>query len=188
MFFHISTAYVNSNRKGLVEEKIYEDGPNLDLVDMIMNMDDKELAQKQDKMIKDFKFDNSYTFAKHLAEKNLRRNQGDLPTVLYRPTIVGCSEKEPMPAWTDSLSAAGVPTLLGGMGLATLFHVDGSGAIDIIPADIVTNGVLVILAGTVQKYVKFDVFNCGSSELNPVSKADYLSYGLTATKTYSFRD
>lgn len=68
---HVSTAYVNSDRKGTVEEMIYQDKP--DVVSFVNNL----CAQSQDYLDANEKtilgkFPNTYTFTKNLSEKALQ--------------------------------------------------------------------------------------------------------------------
>jgi hypothetical protein len=55
-----------------------------------------------------------------MAERTLRKKKRpDLPVVLIRPSIVASSIREPMPGWTDTLSAAGGLSFGGGIGVIT---------------------------------------------------------------------
>jgi fatty acyl-CoA reductase len=68
VFTHISTAYVNCNRTGYIEEKIYDDHLDQEaIVTSIMAKDDKDVQDNEKKIIGEFP--NTYTFTKNLAEK-----------------------------------------------------------------------------------------------------------------------
>lgn len=88
-------------------------------------------------------FPNTYTFTKSMAEKTLAKNKGDLPVVLFRPSIIASSMEQPFPGWTDSLAAAGGLTLMCGMGLIPYINAAGNNNFDLIPADVVSNGILI---------------------------------------------
>jgi hypothetical protein len=71
---------------------------------------------------------------------------------------------EPFPGWTDSLSAAGGLTLFCSTGLINYIHAKGYNIFDMIPVDIVTNGLIVATAHAGSKPGnELDVYNCGSS-------------------------
>ena len=90
---------------------------------------------------------NTYTFTKHMAEKTLKmRRKPDLPTVIIRPSIIGCSYKEPSPGWTDTFSAAGGITIGGGLGIVNYVSGDGNNIADLIPVDMVSNTILTATA------------------------------------------
>ena len=68
IFTHVSTCYVNCNRLGYIEEKIYN--PDADVASMvqnIMNMTVQDIKASESKLIGDYP--NTYTFTKSLAEK-----------------------------------------------------------------------------------------------------------------------
>ena len=92
VFTQVSTAYVNCNRQGFIEEKIYDE--NLDfepIVSKIMGMSLQQVTEQEKKLIG--KFPNTYTFTKNLAKKNLMKNRGDVKVVIHRPAIIACSNK-----------------------------------------------------------------------------------------------
>jgi fatty acyl-CoA reductase len=109
-----------------------------------MAMNPQEVAKREKELIGSFP--NTYTFTKNLAEKSLKKNKGDLKCVIFRPSIIACSVKEPFPGWTDSLSAAGGLTLMIGLGLCNYFNIKGDNALDVIAVDMVSNGILVTTA------------------------------------------
>ena len=70
IYTQVSTAYVNCDRLGYIEEKLYN--PTLDVASRVrefMSMSDLEIKEQQSKLIGNFP--NTYTFTKNLAEKNL---------------------------------------------------------------------------------------------------------------------
>ena len=136
-----------------------------------MSMSVQEATEQEKKLIGNFP--NTYTFTKNLAEKNLKANRGHLRTIIHRPAIIACCDKQPFPGWTDSISAAGGLTVLGGLGILKLLPTPGLNVFDVIPADIVSNSILVCCAHNVINNIDFDVFNCGSSVTNPISIHDY---------------
>jgi len=62
-------------------------------------------------------FPNTYTYTKSMAERLLQKHRGDLPTFIIRPSIVGCSYREPYPGWVDNISAAGAMVFFVGLGV-----------------------------------------------------------------------
>ena len=109
-----------------------------------MRRDVKELSENLKTYIGTYP--NTYTYTKSLAEKRLMQTRGDVNLVIYRPSIIACSYRQPFAAWTDSLSAAGGLSLLSGLGLMKYVNTDGSGPFDIVPVDFVTNGMLIATA------------------------------------------
>ena len=142
VFTHISTAYANCNRTGYIEEMIYDDDQDVEaIVKNIMQKNVKEIKDTEKQLIG--VFPNTYTFTKNLAEKQLKKNLGNVRCVLYRPSIIAASYAQHFPGWTDSLSAAGGLTLLGGLGILRRLRGDGQNVFDVIPVDTVSNGCLI---------------------------------------------
>ena len=91
-------------------------------------------------------FPNTYTFTKNLAEKYIKKHQGDIKFVIHRPSIIASALEQPFKGWTDSISAAGGLTALGAMGVLKYLHIPKPNPFDIIPVDIVSNGILIATA------------------------------------------
>jgi alcohol-forming fatty acyl-CoA reductase len=173
IFTQVSTCYVNCNRLGYIEEKIYN--PDADvgsIVQNIMNMTVQDIKASESKLIGDYP--NTYTFTKMMAEKQLVQSKGDLNVVIWRPAIIASSISDPFPGWTDQLSAAGGVTILGGMGFIPYLYGTGLNTVDLIPVDIVTNGLLVATChGARPDTEKLHIYNCGTSVQNPITLYDY---------------
>lgn len=65
---------------------------------------------------------------------------------IVRPSIIGCCMEEPVPGWTDTLSAAGGFTIALSLGVIHYVKVKPNGVLDLIPADYVSN---IIIAAAV---------------------------------------
>jgi fatty acyl-CoA reductase len=77
VFTHVSTAYVNCDRKEYIAEEIYNPDIDVDsIVKNLMAMNPQEVTLNEKKLIGNFP--NTYTFTKNLAEKSLNKRKGDL--------------------------------------------------------------------------------------------------------------
>lgn len=86
---HVSTAYVNSNRTGFIEEKIYSLDNNQDPEDVIkeiLRMNPQYIADNEKSLIGSYP--NTYTWTKSMAERALQKKHGHVKVSLIRPTIV----------------------------------------------------------------------------------------------------
>lgn len=84
--------------------------------------------------------------------------------VIYRPTIVGASWREPVPGWVDNVSAAGAIFLAIGMGLLTILPGNPRSVADIIPVDMVAASILLSAFDIAEKN---DVRICHSGTSDP---------------------
>lgn len=140
-YVHCSTAYVNSNREGWLDEEL----PVLDfnpeeMVDLIMKQDIQTLERITPNLLG--AYPNTYTFTKAITERILALKRGDIPMCFLRPTIVGGSLKEPVPGWVDSVAAIGAVMLYCGVGLVQFMKGDGRMVADIVPVDHVANALI----------------------------------------------
>jgi hypothetical protein len=79
-----------------------------------------------------------------MTERTLRKRRNPkLPVLFLRPAIIGGALKEPVPGWTDTISAAGGLSLTGGIGIVNWIHGNSNNIADLIPVDIVSNHILV---------------------------------------------
>jgi hypothetical protein len=112
----VSTAYVNSEKSGFIDEKIYEYPNDVNAkVESILKLTPDQLLQNEKSIISPWP--NTYTFTKNLSERNLQKHRGSVPLLIVRPSIICSSISEPHPGWTDSLAAAGAMTIPGAIGL-----------------------------------------------------------------------
>ena len=109
-----------------------------------------------------------------MAEKTLIKRKGDLPVVLFRPSIIASALEQPFPGWTDSLAAAGGITLVSGLGLVNYINTTGKSEFDLIPVDFVANGIIIATAKQgISKSTNIEIYNCATSSTNPLTLLEY---------------
>ena len=169
-FVHISTAYVNCNLQGWIEERIYDiDQDPEKMIQDLLKIPVTELERQTSKIIG--KYPNTYTFTKSMSERIMKiRNLKDkLPITIIRPSIIGCSYRDPVPGWVDTVSACGALILFSGIGIVKFLpgNIDSVG--DQIPVDYVTDMIIVAAAYAANKRGKISVFHSGTSSKNPTT-------------------
>ena len=88
-------------------------------------------------------YSNTYTFSKSMAERMLKKNRGNLPITILRPSIIIACFDDPFMGWIDSPAASGGITLGCLLGIMRLVHSKPEAVMDVIPCDFVTNSILV---------------------------------------------
>ncbi len=112
-------------------------------------------------------WNDTYTYTKYLGEQLIKLNHGAIPTIVVRPSIIESSLSEPEPGWLDGLRMAD-PIIIGfGKGRLADFPANQNVVLDIIPADLVVNGILTG-AAYIAKKGGFDLFTVASSSENPL--------------------
>lgn len=159
---HVSTAYVNSDRSELeIREELY---PLAVDVDEVMQLAPSEIDGQRATIMG--RYANTYTVSKSMGEHLMVKHCGGIPLVIYRPTFIGASLKEPVPGWVDNPAGFGGIILGTGLGLLTILPGDRSNVLDIVPVDLAANYlVLSICAKLLDQNVPQPlIVHCGTSD------------------------
>jgi len=168
-FTHISTAYVNCNKKGTIEEILYplDFDPN-EMLKTLLDLDPLEMDKKEQQLISGYP--NTYTFTKSLTEHLLAERREHVPLLIFRPSIIGASYKEPSPGWLDTVSAASALYVTAGMGIMKFMLAHRPDRIgDQVPADIVSNALIVATADIASQFNRMNVIHVGTSKNKPLT-------------------
>jgi alcohol-forming fatty acyl-CoA reductase len=149
---HTSTCYVNWARDGRenpVKEQLYTlpFDPEA-MCKHILSLHPSQIQQETKELLSKYNFPNTYTFTKSMGEHLVRKNKGRLPITIVRPSIIGCSYRDPCPGWVDALTAAGGLFLTVGLGIVSEFQVHGHYIADIVPVDHVCSVIIKALYKT----------------------------------------
>ncbi|KAK4753753.1 hypothetical protein SAY87_001857 [Trapa incisa] len=194
---HVSTAYVSGEREGVILERPYHMGETLNGVsgldidaerrvveerleelraegasDEAISVAMKELGIERAKI---YGWPNTYVFTKAMAEMTVGQLKGDMPVVTLRPTIVTSTLKEPFPGWAEGVRTVDSLALGYGTGRLTCFLGDLNGVVDVIPADMVVNSMIVAMVGHANQRSS-GLYQMGSSVRNPVRYVDLQDY------------
>lgn len=182
VFVQVSTAFVNCDRTGYVEEALYSGGNNsIDWqadYDKIQSMTSIKLKKKGASFLRGFP--DVYAYTKRMAEEMLNRTNTEgtappIPMVFIRPSIVVASESEPMPGWTDSKGMLNTLTISMGLGVMKDMPGNPDSSIDVIPVDYVARQLLVAVvyartqAQQTQGREKLLIVHSATSGANPVT-------------------
>ncbi|CAH2008937.1 unnamed protein product [Acanthoscelides obtectus] len=142
-FVHISTTYCNIDRE-IIEEKIYPARADWrDAIRLAEETDDMNLQALTHHYIAPHP--NTYTFAKSLAEHTVEDMMlGKAPTIIFRPSVVINSIREPVVGWNDNFNGPVGLLAAGGKGLLRTVYGLQESVQDYISCDIIAS--LLILA------------------------------------------
>lgn len=159
---HVSTAYVNGNRPELdIREELY---PLTFDLDEVMRMSPSEIDSQSSRIKAGYT--NTYAISKTMAEHLMVRNHGDIPLVIYRPTVVGATLKEPVPGWIDQVAGFGAVIMGTGLGVLTMLPGAHDNVLDIVPLDLAVNHLLLSICAKLlnPKAPKLLIVHCGTSD------------------------
>ncbi|GLT63855.1 hypothetical protein SLA2020_363870 [Shorea laevis] len=191
MLLHVSTAYVCGEGVGLIQEKPFYMGEtlkkpsNLDIFEEKKMMEEKlDQLQKQNlkdetvssdmkdfglKRAKMYGWPNTYVFTKAMGEMLLGHFRGDLPLVIIRPTMITSTYKEPFPGWIEGLRTIDSVIASYGKGKLRCFLANPKSVLDLIPADMVSNAMIVAMVAHSNRPLDLIIYQVGSSLRNPVT-------------------
>ncbi|KAF5181535.1 Fatty acyl-coa reductase [Thalictrum thalictroides] len=204
LFMHVSTAYTNGKRQGVITEKPFHMGesiaseiagleidhvPHLDVEAEIKLAFDARNACTQDKMATKkmkqlgaeranlYGWHDTYAFAKAMGEMMIESRREDIPVVIIRPSTIESTYTEPIPGWIEGIRMADPLILAFGKGELTGFLANAQGVMDMIPVDMVAKTMIAAIAkhGTVRG-PGLNVYNVASSVVNPLMYNDFFGY------------
>lgn len=138
---HVSTTYSHPELK-VVGECVHE--PYVDwqkTIKIAEKMDEDVLNMLTPKYTRFMP--NTYTFTKALAEQVVADHRHELPLVMFRPSIVISSMKEPFPGWIDNFNGP-VGLLVGsGVGITRTMYCDPDNIADFTPVDVCIKAMII---------------------------------------------
>ncbi|KAL6653095.1 hypothetical protein ACP70R_012020 [Stipagrostis hirtigluma subsp. patula] len=175
LFLHVSTAYVNGRRQGVVPEKPFRLGDTIamELGSLDSSQHEKawldieaeiQLAMGSGRQNDDSPsfckemidlglqrpnlhgWQDTYVFTKALGEMVINCMLGEIPVVIIRPSVIESTLSEPFPGWIQGNRMADPVILYYGKGQIRSFVGNPDCVLDVIPADIVVNATLASMA------------------------------------------
>ncbi|KAL3850313.1 hypothetical protein ACJIZ3_012195 [Penstemon smallii] len=215
VLLHVSTAYVSGEKEGLILETPYNMGETLNgtygldidaekklVEDTLKQLRAENNSENSIKLaMKDlgiqrarkYGWPNTYVFTKAMGEMLLGQYKEKTPLVIVRPTIVTSTYKEPFPGWVEGIRTIDSLAVGYGKGKITCFLGEPKNVIDLIPADMVVNAMIVgMVAAAGDELINGDddddddemginsinIYHVGSSVSNPVEMSRIQDYGL----------
>lgn len=208
---HVSTCYVNGFRKGDIHEtsapatgidlpagagEFFETAALverllLEIEVLKANYQGRELKSKLvelgAKEAQQAGWNDTYTFTKWLGEQRLYKAMRGYPLTVLRPSIIESTLAEPCPGWIEGVKVADAVLMAYARGKIAFFPGRRSGVIDVIPADLVANAVLLSAGEQLRSPAKQRIYQCCSGARNPLLLGDFIDH-LMAEAATNHRD
>ncbi|XP_057334726.1 fatty acyl-CoA reductase 1-like [Microplitis mediator] len=170
-FMHVSTTY-NQADKPVVEEKLYPfDTDWKKTIKIAETLDEELLKTFTPKFLGSFP--NTYTFTKRLAERVISDYSHAIPAVVFRPSIVISTLKEPVAGWVDNFNGPVGLMVGGGKGVLRVVYGDPKLRADFIPVDVAIKAMIVASwkrgIKTITRDPSVHVYNCSSADMKNLS-------------------
>ncbi|KAL4011314.1 hypothetical protein IC575_028368 [Cucumis melo] len=199
-FLHVSTAYVCGVKEGLILESQYNMGDTLNgkcglQIEDELNLVDYKISDLRAKgatqqsitltmkemgleRSQNYGWTNTYVFTKAMGEMLISELKENIPVVIIRPTIVSSTYKEPFPGWVEGVRTIDSLAVAYGKGKITCFLGDVNALVDVIPADMVVNAMLVAMVAHASQPSSYAIYHVSSSMRNPVMYGKLQEYGF----------
>jgi fatty acyl-CoA reductase len=113
-------------------------------------------------------WNDTYTFTKWMGEQLAMRAMQGRTLTIVRPSIIESTLQEPAPGWIEGVKVADAIILAYARGKTSFFPAMPDEIIDIIPADLVANGVLLAAAEALAEPDLQRVYQACTGSSNPV--------------------
>lgn len=140
---YVSTAFMNTDNP-VIEEKLYPPKANWrKTIEIAESLDGHILDIFTSKYIGNAV--NTYVFSKSLSEAIIQDYSTSLPCVIFRPSMISPSLKEPIPGWVDNIY--GPIGMISGVlkGVMHIIYQRHNTHYDMIPVDIVVKSLLHVI-------------------------------------------
>lgn len=202
----VSTCYVNGFNRGDIRESFYpparagipQNADGYYDIDAVV----AELQDKVDALMSQFKnralgeqlvqlgeresrargWNDTYTFTKWLGEQYLRKALRDKTLTILRPAIIESTLQEPTPGWIEGVKVADAVLLAYARQKVVFFPGKRSGVIDVIPADLVANSVILAAAEQIAQPRQQRIYQCCSGSRNPLTLGKFVDYLMAEAK------
>ncbi|KAL7127129.1 hypothetical protein ABFS83_14G234500 [Erythranthe nasuta] len=203
LLLHVSTAYVHGTRSGVIVEKPFRmgetlEGSKISYLDLEAEkkllLETKTRLQSRNIPKHDFisalrdlgiqrallhGWPNTYSFTKAMGEMIFEKFKENVNVVIVRPPIITSTCREPFPGWMEGLRTLDSIFVSYAKRKIKFFLGDPASVLDVIPGDMVVNGILVAMAahdtdkpGTENDdddELANNIYHIGSSLRNPMS-------------------
>lgn len=113
-------------------------------------------------------WNDTYTFTKWIGEQLAMRGMHGRTLTIVRPSIIESTLQEPAPGWIEGVKVADAVILAYARGRTRLFPAKPDEIIDIVPADLVANGILMATAEALTEPNRQRIYQCCTGSGNPI--------------------
>jgi nucleoside-diphosphate-sugar epimerase len=204
----VSTCYVNGKNAGQVTESVIKPageaiprstGGYYEIEELVHLLQDKiadvrsrysgkmlehKLVELGIREANHYGWSDTYTFTKWLGEQLLMKSLSGRSLTIVRPSIIESALEEPVPGWIEGVKVADAIILAYARGKVSLFPGKRSGIIDVIPVDLVANGIILSVAEALATPGNRRIYQCCSGSSNPVSLGEFIDHLMTEAKNH----
>lgn len=191
VFLHVSTAYSFCQNTSVLEEETYRcDIDWRKVIDISENVDPVSFDLLCNKFTNSAP--NTYVYTKALAEQVIDDHKDRIPAIIFRPSIVVSSWKEPMPGWVDNFNGPIGLIIAGGKGVVRTSLTKPDAIPDYMAVDISIKAMIIAAwkmgVANGSRLGKVDVYNSSSTSAKSVSNKELLDMCQVVHKSCALND
>ncbi len=118
-------------------------------------------------------WNDTYTLTKWIGEQLLARELRGGSLTILRPSIIESTLEEPVRGWIEGVKVADAIIMAYARGKVVFFPGRREGVIDVIPADLVANGIILSLAEQLREPGRQRIYQCCSGSSNPITLGQF---------------
>lgn len=206
---HVSTCYVNGLHEGRIAENHrepagkmpmglvsrYPDGTwRVDaLIRYLKRLIEKEKEKTTDPELltrrlmrigiqtaRKFGWNDTYTFTKWIGEQVISDRMRGHSLAIVRPSIICSTLDDPFPGWVEGIKVIDVLIMGYLLGKLSVYPALARATVDLIPADLVANAVMVALSNMMRHPYRKTIVQCASGTANPLTIEKLTEHCLVA--------
>jgi nucleoside-diphosphate-sugar epimerase len=182
----VSTCYVNGYRRGDIHEEAVQPAEGGEVEALIERLQDRiarvqaQAGPRGPQQLEDALtalgireanrrgWNDTYTFTKWMGEQLALRGMQGRPLAIVRPSIIESTLQGPVPGWLEGVKVADAVILAYARGRTSFFPARPEGIIDVIPADLVANAILMAGAEALSAPAAHRIYQSCSGSGNPI--------------------
>lgn len=114
-------------------------------------------------------WNDTYSFTKWLGEQIIMETLAGSTLTIVRPAIIESTYQEPVAGWVEGVKVADAIILAYAREKTPVFPARVNGVIDIVPADLVANSLILAAAEALAMPGEHRIYQCSSGSVNPVT-------------------
>ena len=119
-------------------------------------------------------WNDTYTFTKWMGEQLLIQQLKGSGLSIVRPSIIESTVSDPVAGWLEGIKVADALIFAFARGKLSFFPGDDSGILDVIPADLVANSIILSAAEQIANPKNYRIYQCCSGSDNPIQLRDFI--------------
>lgn len=127
-------------------------------------------------------WNDTYTFTKWMGEQLAMHHMRGRAMTIVRPSIIESTLQEPAPGWIEGVKVADAILMAYARGKTSFFPARRRAVVDIIPADLVANAIVLAGAEALAAPAAHRIYQCSTGSSNPISVGGVIDRFVTEAR------